>query len=249
MESQKTTYRNLAAIEILHHHFLDKGNKVYESNNDLTADEKAHRLRLYDIRNWLTIEASDESKTMMAKLGVRHKISPLSIQLFVEVDANDEPLKSLDSLQLEFDIKLNPSVAPYTALARFAPGHYYLFNNQQAWLNANASGALCQIPKAFDASETYLPGEIIQSAGDYYMALKVTGNTNQAPPNVAFWAVVNNTVAFANGANFVQANSRDRPGIAFKVAISGQKGMGNFSLTSAADVIQNRIFKIHLNKI
>jgi len=250
LESQKTTYRNLAAIEILHHHFLDKGNKVYESNNDLTAEEKAHRLRLYDIRDWLTIKATNESKEIMARLGVRYKISPLSIQLFTEVDAaTNKPLKSLDKLRLEFDVTLNPSIAPYTALARFAPDQYYLFGNQRAWLYANAVGSLCQVPSAFSAAETYLPGEVIQSAGNYYMALKVTGNLNQAPPNVAFWAAVNETVAFANGANFVQANSRDRPGIAFKVAISGQKGMGDFSLTSATDVIQNLVFKIHLNKI
>lgn len=78
-----------------------------------------------------------------------------------------------------------------TATAPFPMLTPYIFH-RLAPIIVNFTDLGASLATAWNAAATYSPGQIVTNGGTIYICL-VT-NTNQAPPNAAFWAVYTNTV-------------------------------------------------------
>ncbi|MBV8905996.1 MAG: hypothetical protein JOZ22_20355 [Acidobacteriia bacterium] len=139
---------------------------------------------------------------------------------------------------------------PYTG-----PGNQMILNGAGSSLipltdnGSEIGGNTCSGVNAWSSSVSYLVGAVVTNGGNTYQA--TTANTNQAPPNTAYWTQVpnyeetpltsaaNNLTMLSNGTLFVIANTFGLGG----TAISGLwRGTGPYSqMISGVTAVNNLV--------
>jgi hypothetical protein len=98
----------------------------------------------------------------------------------IPVPPADTPLILENGITVAFEGTSFRTGDHWTFAARTADGSVEVFNQPAAAQSQSPP------PNAWNAATSYTPGQIVASAGTYFVCL--AANTGQAPPNAAFWS-------------------------------------------------------------
>jgi hypothetical protein len=254
MEKITRRYRQLFAVEILHHLLLDEGDKVYDGQNDLSPSRKQQFLRRYQLHEWMRVEPDSATQRTMTGVGLVLKKTPTGFVVAVEVRADDDRKSraGLGGVSLLFLLRLNPDMAGRTALplVREQEGKpvAYVFGNEEARNRLGAYPFLNRPTPVFANADTYVPGDVVRAGTKQFVALtKSQGNpTSQA----AFWRETDGRLAYASRRDLREVPEGSPAGVLGWVEIKGKAGLDNYSVLAVADEIKlNQVFRLHLDKL
>jgi hypothetical protein len=248
MEKITRRYRQLFAVEILHHLFLDEGDKIYDGQDDLPPSRKQKLLARYDVHEWMGVEPDGPSQHAMTGAGLVLKKTPTGFLVAVEVTADDDrkARASLAGTNLRFLLRLNPDTGGRTALplVREQEGALvaYVFGNEEARGRLGADPALSRPALVF------VPGDVVREGAKQFVALaKTQGN---ATSQTAFWRETDGSLAYATRRDLRQVPEGSPAGVLGWVEITGKGDLGHYSLLTVADEIKlNQVFRLHLDKL
>jgi hypothetical protein len=254
MEKITRRYRQLFAVEILHHLFLDEGDKIYDGQDDLPPSRKQQLLARYDVHEWLHVEPDGPARHAMTGAGLVLKKTPAGFLVAVEVTADDDrkARASLAGTNLRFLLRLSSDTAGRTALplVREQEGApvAYVFGNESARNRLGAYPSLSRPVPVFATAATYVPGDVVRQGAKQFVALaKTQGN---ATSQSAFWRETDGSLAYATRQDLRQAPEGSPAGVLGWVEITGKGDLGHYSLLTVADEIKlNQVFRLHLDKL
>lgn len=160
------TYNILFEVKIIHHYFLNKGEKVYDT---MTDAEKANIMMKYDAREIFEIVPTEDCNKILNACNCIFKAtsSGIIVGLRAESDGLEppkfKPFKSLaDDLMFTFLVKLRDmDFMNYTALPfNGNAGQIFTFQNIVSG-GSKKFPSLSAIPPVYEAAKEYLPGDML----------------------------------------------------------------------------------------
>jgi len=160
------TYNILFEVRIMHHFFLNKGEKVYDTMSD---EEKANIMLKYDVRDFFEIIPTEECKKILRAHNCIFKMTSSGIiaGLRAESDGQVPPkFKSFiplaDDLVFTFLVRLRDmDFMNYTALPlKGNEGKIFSFQNTTSG-SPKKFPALSAIPPLYKAATEYMPGDML----------------------------------------------------------------------------------------
>jgi hypothetical protein len=194
--SSSILYKNLFEVRILHHYFLDSGEKSWNTMNPKERDKMELH---YDIRDFLEITPTPEClKALIANKCVC-KITSGGILVGIKAGHDDDnpgkfkPYKSpADDLSFSFLVRLRDmNFMNYTALPlQGREGKMFVFKNFSV-SGPNAAASLTALPCKFDPSIKFMPGDMAcddqGNPAKLYTALVKTSADPEVPENAGDW--------------------------------------------------------------
>ncbi|MGV3589261.1 MAG: hypothetical protein ACO1OF_19800 [Adhaeribacter sp.] len=252
MESITSKYRQLCAVEIFHHYFLDEGNRVFNGTNDLPPARKVQKLKQYAVSDWLRIEPDDSTRSLMHACHIIFKPTKTGFILVTQTAGPDQASADLQRVVLSFYLRWQePSLVAQTALPLSlktdGKASLYVFSNEFSRNNRGNYPSICLPVVAYQNTRTYVPGEIVKSGGQQFVALnKTMGN---APSLPAFWRQTDQNLSYATSTSLQVRPATIPADVIGKLEITGKAGLGNFSVLMTTNQIKAaQVYQLHLDK-
>jgi hypothetical protein len=252
MESITSKYRQLCAVEIFHHYFLDEGTHIFNGVNDLPAARKIQKLKQYAVPDWLQIEPDEYTRSTMYACQLIFKPTKTGFMLVTKTNGPDQASVNLNKVVLNFHLRWQePSLVAHTALPLSlktdGKASLYVFGNEFARNNQGIYPQISLPAANYQNTRTYVPGDIVKSGTQQFIAInKTTGN---APPVPAFWRQTDQNLNYATSTSLQVRPSNIPPDVIGKIEITGKAGLGNFSVLTATEQIKvAQVYQLHLDK-
>jgi hypothetical protein len=186
-------YNILFEVKILHHFFLNRGDKAYDTMND---EEKADIMLKYDVRDFFDIKPTEDCKRILRSHNCLCKMTSNGIiaGLRAEPDGSQPPKFSsfmplADDLKLTFLVSLRDmDFMNYTALPlKGNENRVYSFQNTTTG-NPKKFPALSTIPPIYKAATEYMPGDMLSdNALNQTKLFTAKLKTSNATSNATDW--------------------------------------------------------------
>lgn len=167
--SVSISYSILFEVKIIHHYFLNRGEKVFDAMND---SEKTKMMLRYDARDVFEIVPTEECNKLLRAYNCIFKVTSSGIIVGLRAESDGlippkfKPFMTLeDDLKFTFLIKLRDrNFMNYSALPFIGnSGQLFTFQNTLAG-SPKKFPSLSTIPPIYKATTEYLPGDMLSNS-------------------------------------------------------------------------------------
>jgi hypothetical protein len=194
------TYNILFEVNILHHYFLNRGERVFDL---MTEEEKAEIMMKYDVREFFSIIPSDECRKKLEAHQCIFKATSKGLIVGLRAESNGEdpprfkPFSHLpDDLEFIFHVHFSDhALMNYSALPLSGNGGtIYVFGNVSGGV-ARQYPSISATAPLFKTGTEYLPGDMVSD--------------NLGNPTKLFIAKLKNTSGTSNTTNWLREKKAD----------------------------------------